>query len=208
MQRQKFRASEKAIAIVAHPDDETIWMGGFILKHPQLDWTIFSLCRASDKDRAPKFRRVCKLYGARSIITDLEDKNIMSVKESIPKIKRIIKLELKNRKYEYLFTHGDNGEYGHLRHKGVNRAVRQLASERQLSVNKTLYFNYERVRNKKHKLKVKNDSDVVLKLTETELEKKKRIVANFYGYDFDGIDVSYCTNPEAFKVVHITHNIE
>ena len=48
---------ERAVVIVAHPDDETIWMGGFILDNPDYNWTILSLCRASDTDCAPKFKQ-------------------------------------------------------------------------------------------------------------------------------------------------------
>jgi hypothetical protein len=36
----------KAAIIVAHPDDETIWSGGLILKKPEWQWTVLSLCRA------------------------------------------------------------------------------------------------------------------------------------------------------------------
>ena len=63
---------KEALCIVAHPDDETIWMGGAILKN-KFNWTIISLCRKNDLDREPKFRRVCKFYSANSIISDLED---------------------------------------------------------------------------------------------------------------------------------------
>lgn len=36
----------KAAIIVAHPDDETIWSGGLILKKPEWQWTVLSPCRA------------------------------------------------------------------------------------------------------------------------------------------------------------------
>lgn len=37
----------KAAIIVAHPDDEIIWCGGLILKHPEWDRTVLSLSRCA-----------------------------------------------------------------------------------------------------------------------------------------------------------------
>jgi len=203
MKKINFRENERALAIVAHPDDETIWMGGFILKHKQLKWTIFSLCRASDKDRAPKFKRVCKRYGATGIITNLEDRNIMSVKESLPKIKRLIQREVKDKKFDYIFTHGRNGEYGHKRHKGVNRAVVDMVDRGQLACGRLLCFNYEKAKKgKRPSMKASSDSDYLLKLSPAMFKEKKRIQSEIYGYPWYGIDVGFCTNPEAFVVIY------
>jgi len=47
----------RAAVVVAHPDDETLWCGGYILTHPEFLWRIVTLCRAADPDRGPRFRR-------------------------------------------------------------------------------------------------------------------------------------------------------
>lgn len=60
--------------IVAHPDDETLWSGGTILKYPRWHWEIHTLCRTSDPDRSDKFYRMLSVYGANGIITDYDDR--------------------------------------------------------------------------------------------------------------------------------------
>ncbi len=207
MPRLKFNQDTSALVIVAHPDDETIWMGGMIMKYPEVRWTIFSLCRASDPDRAPKFRRVCQRYGAKSIITDLEDEGKLSVEQTIPIIKKLIINKVGQQEFDCIFTHGANGEYRHPRHIGVHRAVKSLVNCAKLKTKTILYFNYQPISQKDFSLlKASPDSDYTLKLTKAELLKKRKIVADMYGYAPDGIDVGYCTNPEAFKITKIADN--
>ena len=62
-----------AAVIVAHPDDETLWCGGYLLTHPEFTWRIVTLCRAVDPDRAQKFRRVLRRFGAGGEMADLDD---------------------------------------------------------------------------------------------------------------------------------------
>lgn len=132
-----------ALVVIAHPDDETIWMSGTILMNPQVKWTIFSLCRGNDSDRAPKFRKVCKYYGAREIISDLEDEGVMNIRESVPEIKKKIKRLLPVRSYDYVFTHGVDGEYGHPRHKGTHQVVKLLVESCKLKTKRFFVFSYE-----------------------------------------------------------------
>ncbi|NTW22934.1 PIG-L family deacetylase [Candidatus Falkowbacteria bacterium] len=198
--RLKFKAKERAVVIVAHPDDETIWMGGFILKHPELDWTIMALCRASDADRAPKFKRVCERLGATAIIEDMDDEGNLDYEQTVAEAERIVTKYFFNLPIDYLFTHGANGEYGHESHIATNEAVKHLLSGGQIKAKRAFCFSYVKKSQKLYaELRPAAAADLTLALSKREFEDKKSIMTSIYGFHPDGIDTNYCTNPEAFK---------
>lgn len=191
-----------ALIIVAHPDDETIWMGGTILKFNKIKWTIFSLCRGDDLDRAPKFQRVCRLYGARAIISNLEDEGIMNIKESLPDIKKKISARLKEKRFNYIFTHGINGEYGHPRHKGVGQSVKILLAEGKLKTDSAFSFAYNF--NQKINCAVPDKKgNLGFKLTPRLFNQKKRILKKIYGFPKSSFEYKSCAPIESFNFLKL-----
>ena len=135
---------KEALAIVAHIDDETIWMGGMILKHKDWKWTIYSLCRKNDIDRAPRFVKVCKYYGADHVVTNLEDEKLFPLR--VDDVVDLIKRNLPKKEYDYIFTHGYNGEYGHVRHREVHRAINKMLRNGELKCKKLFNADCKRTR--------------------------------------------------------------
>src|ERR1035441_5995284 len=116
----------RAAVVVAHPDDETLWCGGYMLTHPEFLWRVVTLCRAVDPDRAPKFRRVLQQLGAEGEMADLDDGPdqvplpIVQVEETIVRV-------LSGASYRLILTHGPMGEYTrHRRHEECCQSVVEL----------------------------------------------------------------------------------
>jgi LmbE family N-acetylglucosaminyl deacetylase len=125
MQHRKSAALSAATSvavIVAHPDDETLWSGGLILAHSDWDWTVVTLCRAGDPDRAPRFFRVLQHLGATGGMGDLDDgPDQLALDQSL--IQDTILSLLPTSHFDLLVTHGPRGEYTrHRRHEEVKMA--------------------------------------------------------------------------------------
>lgn len=121
-----FAEARTAACIVAHPDDETLWVGGAILLNPQIRWTIISLCRKNDKERSTKFFKVIKEYKAGGVMGDLDDGP-----EQKPLDKKIMKQAimdlLPKSVFDIIITHSTAGEYTrHLRHEEIGTACVEL----------------------------------------------------------------------------------
>ncbi len=196
----KLENAIRALVVVAHPDDETIWMGGTLARHRNVKWTIFVLCRKSDPDRMPKFMRVAKYYGARGIICDLEDEGIMSIEESIPVIQNTIRAKLPQREWDVLFVHGANGEYGHPRHKGVHRAVKTMLQTGELKAKQVFFFAYRLGAKKKIAIPREN-ARYTMELSNQGWKAKRNVIKKLYDFQSSSFENRSCSKIEAFSVL-------
>ncbi|MGC9455846.1 MAG: PIG-L deacetylase family protein, partial [Phycisphaerae bacterium] len=195
-----------ALVIVAHPDDETIFCGGLMLAGPARRWHVLSLCRCDDVDRAPKFHRVCRHLGAEPIISDLDDSNPLKPIDPAGEIgRRIINL-VGARDWQLCVTHGENGEYGHPRHRQIHREVVRLVDSGLLRCGQLWTFAYDC--DAAGNCRPRDDADIRFELPAATLTEKRRIIHEMYGYGEDSFEVAACVSPEAFRRLRAGENGE
>ena len=61
----------------------------------------------------------------------------LSTDEVIRRVKKFA-----DKKYDYVFTHGKSGEYGHKRHLLVHNAVKEMIDKKILSCKRLFFFSY------------------------------------------------------------------
>ncbi len=137
------RGKPNGLVIVAHPDDEVLWCGGFLLMHPEYKWHVVVMCRKSDPDREPRFHRSLERLGATGVIGDLDD---AQDQEPLPDdlLDRSIRELLEYpQTVDLLLTHGVEGEYTrHRRHEECHRSVMRLRKSRFVTANELRCFAY------------------------------------------------------------------
>jgi len=188
----------KTVAIiVAHPDDETLWVGGKLLSNPSWKVFVVSLCRKNDTDRSTKFFKALKIYDAEGIMGDLDDGPDQNPLDTKAIEQEILNL-LPSGKFDLIITHSECGEYTkHLRHEETSRAVLNLWQTGRLTASELWTFAYEDGNKKYYPLAVKSAS-VYTTLTQPIWQMKYRIITEIYGFEKDSWEAKTTPVAEAF----------
>lgn len=194
---QNFENIHTVCVIVAHPDDETLWAGGMVLMHPEWDCKVFTLCRASDPDRAPKFYKALLKLGASGHMEDFDD-SAEQIPLSESEVQQAILNYIDKNHFDLILSHGPRGEYTrNRRHEEVSKAVLTLWYNGDLNANKIWLFAYTD-NNKKHLPLPETNAHYKTLLPPSILINKQSIITEIYGFTPDSWEARTTPREEAF----------
>ncbi len=190
----------QGVAIVAHPDDETLWAGGTLLLHPTCHWTVVTLTRKGDPDRAPRFARALAQLGAAGALGDLDDGPEQRPLDAAEVEEAILDL-LPAPHYDLVLTHGLWGEYTrHRRHEEVAAAVLSLRDSGRLSAEEVWMFAYGD-NGGRHLPRPIGGSNIYTCLPADIWKRKYRLITEVYGFAPDSFEARTTPRHEAFWIV-------
>lgn len=183
--------------VVAHPDDETLWAGGMMLMHPDVKWTVVTICRKSDPDRAPRFFQALDRLNATGAMGDLDDGPEQTPLDAQNVQKTILDL-LGAHAFDLVITHGIRGEYTrHLRHEETGKAVFALWNAGSLETKQMWRFAYEDGGGS-HLPRAVEDPDLQTRLPEEIWRRKYDIITDVYGFAPESFEARATPREEAF----------
>jgi len=115
-----------ALCLVAHPDDCVIFAYSFIHNHPEHNWTIGYLTYTAQDPRGQELSAFWKQRGIECVFLGFEDHwhdNEQKVFTRWPEESADQACWHLARNYDLVLTHDELGDYGHIHHILVNRAV-------------------------------------------------------------------------------------
>lgn len=116
------------LVIVAHPDDETLWAGATIAAEPGTG--VLCLTNRSVRARRSAFQRAMSALGAVGVILDVPDRRSEPPTASdLDQMTAAVRLVLLACPSAAVFTHGPEGEYGHVMHQSVSAVVTTVAKD-------------------------------------------------------------------------------
>lgn len=125
-----------AVVFCAHPDDETIFMGGTILNHPDWSWDIYCFTYTDYSMRGRELKKAIdrfRSFGVKRINFNMlgfrDSKDPLVLRDDFRSYGLALKEIGKKRKFDVIFTHNKKGDYGHPQHIMVQKAVRKEFEE-------------------------------------------------------------------------------
>ena len=114
----------RSLVVCAHPDDETLFFGGLLASHPDVEWHLVCATRATTRaeQRCQELERASRELGfAHIYMWDFVDDPQLRL--PIPQLEERLR---GLGEFDEVYTHGPLGEYGHPHHRDVSLAVHRV----------------------------------------------------------------------------------
>jgi len=189
------------VVVVAHPDDEALWCGGWMLMHPDWDWRVVTLCRGSDPDRSRRFHASMSTLRATGRMGDLDDGPDQHPLADDDVDSAILSLLAESPRADLMLTHGPHGEYTrHLRHEECHRAVVRLWRSGSLRTRELWCFAYSDSGGGRCP-QPSSSATRRVPLEPALLRAKRDLITGAYGFAADTWEVRCLPAVEAFTTV-------
>jgi hypothetical protein len=168
-----------------------------MLMHPEANWTVITICRASDQDRSPRFFQALDRLNATGSMGDLDNGPDQSPLPAL-EVQDTVTSLLPSDRFDLIVTHSLWGEYTqNLRHVETAKAVLALCRGGSLFAKEVWMFAYEDGGGKYLPRPVR-DADVYIRLTEEIWQQKYDLITKVYGFAPDSFEAKATPREEAF----------
>ena len=114
------------LMVVAHPDDESLFGGAQLIQEG--GWKIVCVTNGLNAERKGEFHMVMYVTHSRFEIWDYFDEQHTPL--PIHNLREDLKRVVDEQEWSKIVTHNEDGEYGHLHHKQVHGAMKDLVGDK------------------------------------------------------------------------------
>lgn len=176
-----------SLVCVAHPDDETLFFGGLILKLVREKTPVHIVCTTSDGnlDRKRQFNEACDKMGMVSRqwlgLLDRYDQRL-PLDELMKNLKSLPEPEA-------IYTHGPTGEYGHPHHQDVSYAVHHAFAGHK-KVFSVAYNCYPEIEVKLSQEDFRQKIEILTQIYSSETQRFMNLIPSTFAEGFVRLDLA------------------